>query len=118
MSRHYLTCLDPRYFTVVGWDPPTSTFFAQVIDREKLILSERYKPAAEVKFDYRSVTLWRGVERGEIQEVNDIGPAIAGYVTLPEELKQTLIAEQAARRQPSPLQQDLVDRLSKVGYEK
>jgi hypothetical protein len=50
--------------------------------------------------------------------VNDIGPAIAGYVTLPEELKQTLIAEQAARRQPSPLQQDLVDRLSRVSYEK
>jgi hypothetical protein len=113
MSRHYLTCLDPRYFAVIGWDLPMRTFFAQVVDHEKLKLSERDKPAAEARFYYRSVTLCRGSGQGEITEVADLEQALKGYVILPEELKQTLIAEHAARRQPSRLQRELLDRLSK-----
>jgi hypothetical protein len=78
------------------------TFFVEVIDRELLKLSERYKPAAEVQYDYRSITLWRGLEKGELPEIMNIEPALAAYATLPEELKQTIAAEDQARRQSSP----------------
>jgi hypothetical protein len=117
MSRYYLTCPDPRYFAVIGWDPPMRTFFAQVVDREKLRISERDKPAAEVQYDYRNVTLWHGTEKGEMQEVTNVESVLTGYVTLSEEMKQTLLAEQAASRNQSRLQRDLLDRFSKVGFE-
>jgi hypothetical protein len=99
MSRHYLACEQARYFAVAGWDSRLRTFFAQIIDREKLRESEREKPAAEVWYDYRSVIYWRGVTEGELPRVTDLEHALSGHASLSEELKLTLSQEQETGRQ-------------------
>jgi hypothetical protein len=70
-----------RIEAVLGWDPPLSTFFAQVWDRTL----DEDDPAAEL--------LWIGCTPGEIGDPRQVCNAVAAWVTVPPSLAGTLAAD-------------------------
>lgn len=77
MSRHELPAADGLE-VVVGWDPPLSTFFAQVWDRRL----EEDDPAAEL--------LWIGCAPREINDIQKVMDAVKPWATFPDEVKRAL----------------------------
>lgn len=80
MSRYDISAPDALE-VVVGWDPPLSTFFAQVWDRSL----DEDDPAAEL--------LWVGCAPGEIRDVEHLSKAVAPWVAVPDATVRALHAD-------------------------
>ena len=77
MSRHDLDPHKARHEVVVGWDPPLSTFFAQVLDIE-----------AEDDLDYE--VLWIGTSFDEVSDPAGVIAAVQPFAAVPDGLLATL----------------------------
>ncbi len=81
MSRHFMTPKNPHHEIIVGWDAPLGTYFVQVFDTgidETAIEA----PVATV-----------GQTLGEVRCVDRILQVVALHATVPEGLRDTLIAD-------------------------
>jgi hypothetical protein len=95
MSRHEIEPFAKRFEVTVGWDRPMNTFFAQVEDRE--LTDEDSDP----------VIVWVGTSHSEILQPEALQHHIARFVTIPQEIIDTLHADRSATmdRRDSTLQQ-------------
>ncbi len=84
MSRHDLTPFHPAHEVVVGWDPPTASFFAQVLDT-----------AAEEGSDGYEV-LWIGTRFREVPDPATVIAAVAPFASVPADLLGQLARDRLA----------------------
>src|SRR5262245_19881420 len=94
MSRHVIMGRTPEHVSVVGWDNPMQTFYAQVYGRFDATKEEQEDPI-----------LWVGTTWEELTSVDALQAVIAPYVTLTPQMRLRLGAEYAARTEPTALQQ-------------
>ncbi len=81
MSRHFVTPRNPRHEVIVGWDAPLDTYFVQVFDTA-IDDTAIEAPVAMV-----------GQTLGEVHCVDRILQVVALHATVPEGLRETLIAD-------------------------
>jgi len=84
MSRHDLTPFNPAHETVVGWDPPLRTFFAQVLDTT----------ADEEDANYE--VLWIGTRFREVPDPATVIAAVAPFASVPADLPGQLARDRRA----------------------
>jgi hypothetical protein len=84
MSRHKIEPFAKRFEVTVGWDRPMNTFFAQVEDRE--VTDEDSDP----------VIVWVGTSHSEILRPEALQHHVAKFVTISQEMIDTLHADRAA----------------------
>lgn len=81
MSRHDLDPFNPAHEVVVGWDPPTGTYFAQVLNT-----------AADEESDAYTV-LWIGTNFGEVPDLGTILATVRPYAHVPDSLVDDLLED-------------------------
>ncbi len=82
MSRYELPTSDGLE-AIVGWDPPMSTFFAQVWDRTK----DEDDPDAEL--------LWVGCTPREMNDIQQVMDAVKPWAKIPDATKRALCRDAA-----------------------
>jgi hypothetical protein len=89
MSRYNLQPIDANHQIVVGWDPPLGNFFLQVIDPSRGEEDE--------------LLVWLGADGiGTETSVDRILDEAGNWAIMPQDLRQVLLAEQAADPERTP----------------
>jgi hypothetical protein len=79
-SRYRVTRRGDSLVTIVGWDRPLSTFFAQVWD----------VPPGVKNHEAGQLLLWAGCTPNELGSVDELEEIVANYTTLPRALQLRL----------------------------
>lgn len=82
MSQYTIRGKHPGISALVGWDPPTQTFFVQVHDAAK---DEESNPI-----------LWRGTKSGELPDIADLRRVLEPHADLPPLIASCLDHDQDA----------------------
>ena len=90
MSRYSIPAQNPA-LTVVGWDNPLQTLFAQVFD-------------PSIEDDDKACVLWIGTAPEAIPTVAALQAQLAGWATIPADIVGRLRCDQHAATPPTPLQ--------------
>jgi hypothetical protein len=90
MSQYHFTSRE--HTIVLGWDPPLSTYFAQVWKGEPG--SPENIPSDHPDYEPEPL-LWIGVTREEIPTVETLAKCLKPYATIPAELTECLRAERS-----------------------
>src|SRR5438105_4387074 len=88
MSQYQFTSRE--HTIVLGWNPPLSTYFAQVWKGEPG--SSENIPSDHLDYEPEPL-FWIGVTREEIPTVETLAECLKPYATIPAELTATLRAE-------------------------
>lgn len=79
-TRFRLKGRKPSVTVIVGWDPPMTTYFAQVWD----------SPDKSRHYESGNLLLWLGTSFSEVEEVDALKEAVEPFVTLPLKLTERL----------------------------
>ena len=91
MSRYTIPTDRDDLEIVVGFDPPLETFFGQVFN-------------LKATDDEEECLFWEGGMPTPITSLEELGRLMRPYATIPQEIQRTLLAEQQASTEPTPLQ--------------
>lgn len=102
MTQHFLTPKNPEQADViiVGYDPPLSTFFAQV-----------YKQTD----DEPAWVLWEGCRPGQLAYAYEVLDLVSGHAYIPDGLWDELDDDQLVKAQRTPREAGAVTRWSATG---
>jgi hypothetical protein len=100
MSRYKIPADDPRYDVIVGFDDPLDTFFGQIFD-------------TTVPEEDDNCVLWVGATLQALPTVDVLQDCLHAYATIPPEVMAQLRHDHATTRPRSPLQEEMLQMLSR-----
>ena len=100
MSR-YVIKNDGKREVKVGWDPPLATYFLQVYDL-----------TADDDDETNRIIVWEGLAPNAITTVEALEAMVKEWAFLPWSVRGSLKNDKLNSPPPSPLQQEMLDRLA------